>query len=67
MPILKQRTYLSSRVVRRSAYDRLVPQGSDSGYLHWLQRQRNEFQRMRPGLKGDEFHRLFDRHLENLK
>ena len=67
MPILKQRTHLSSDVVRRAAYDRLVPQGSDSGFLHWLQRQRNEFQRMRPGLKGDEFHRLFDRHLENLK
>ena len=67
MPILKQRTHLSSDVVRRAAYDRLVPQGSDSGFLHWLQRQRNEFHRMRPGLKGDEFHRLFDRHLENLK
>ena len=47
--------------------DRLVPQGSDSGYLHWLQRQRNEFQRMRPGVKGDEFHRLFDRWLERMK
>ena len=67
MKILEQRTRFPSHVVRRAAYDRLVPQGSDSGYLHWLQRQRNEFQRMRPGLKGDEFHRLFDRHLENLK
>ena len=67
MPILKQRTRLSSHVVRRAAYDRLVPQGSDSGYLHWLQRQRNEFARLRPGVKGDEFHRLFDRHLESLK
>ena len=44
MPILKQRTHLSSDVVRRAAYDRLVPQGSDSGYLHWLQQRRNEFQ-----------------------
>jgi hypothetical protein len=51
--------------VRRAAYDRLVPQGSDSSYLHWLQRQRNEFARLRPGVKGDEFHRLFDRWLEN--
>jgi hypothetical protein len=67
MPILKQRTHLSSDVVRRAAYDRLVPQGSDSGFLHWLQRQRNEFARLRPGLKGDEFHRLFDRWLENMK
>ena len=67
MPILKQRTHLSSDVVRRAAYDRLVPQGSDSGFLHWLQRQRNEFARLRPGVKGDEFHRLFDRWLEGLK
>lgn len=67
MPILKQRTHLSSDVVRRAAYDRLVPQGSDSGYLHWLQWQRNEFQRLRPGVKGDEFHRLFDRRLEGMK
>ena len=67
MKILEQRTHFPSHVVWRAAYDRLVPQGSDSGYLHWLQRQRNEFARMRPGLKGDEFHRLFDRHLENLK
>lgn len=66
MTIVAQRTYLPSHVVRRAAYDRLVPQGSDSGFLHWLQRQRNEFQRLRPGLKGDEFHRLFDRWLERL-
>ena len=67
MKILEQRTHFPSHVVRRAAYDRLVPLGSDSGYLHWLQQQRNEFARMRPGLKGDEFNRLFDRHLENLK
>lgn len=67
MPILKQRTNLSSDVVRRAAYDRLVPQGSDSGFLHWLQQRRNEFQRMRPGVKGDGFHRLFDRWLEAMK
>jgi len=33
MKIIEQRTYLPSHVVRRAAYDRLVPQGSDSGYL----------------------------------
>lgn len=55
MKIQEKRTYFPSHVVRRAAYDRLVPQGSDSGYLHWLQRQR------------DEFHRLFDRWLENMK
>lgn len=67
MTIAAQRTYLPSHVVRRAAYDRLVPQGSDSGYLHWLQRQRSEFARLRPGLKGDEFHRMFDSHLERMK
>lgn len=64
--ILPQRTYLPSHVVRRATYDRLVPQGSDSGYLHWLQRQRNAFSRLWPRLKGDEFHRAFDRWLERL-
>lgn len=67
MKILEQRTRVPSHVVRRATYDRLVPQGSDSGYLHWLQQQRNEFQRLRPGVKGDEFHRLFDRWLESMK
>lgn len=67
MTIAAQRTYLPSHVVRRAAYERLVPHGSDSGFLHWLQRQRNEFARLRPGVKGDEFHRLFDRWLENMK
>ena len=67
MTIAAQRTYLPSHVVRRAAYERLVPHGSDSGFLHWLQHQRNEFARLRPGVKGDEFHRLFDRHLENMK
>jgi hypothetical protein len=64
--ILPQRTYLPSHVVRRAAYYRLVPGGPESGYLPWLQRQRNVFARLRPGLKGDEFHRLFDRWLERL-
>ena len=47
MTIAAQRTYLPSHVVRRAAYERLVPHGSDSGFLHWLQRQRNEFARLR--------------------
>ena len=67
MTVQEKRTHFPSHGVRRAAYDRLVPNGSDSGYLHWLQARRNEFQRMRPGVKGDEFHRLFDRHLENMK
>ena len=65
--ILPKRTVFPSHVVRRAAYYRLVPGGPESGYLHWLQRQRNEFARLRPGVKGDEFHRLFDRWLEGLK
>ena len=67
MTIAQKRTYLPSNVIRRATYDRLVPNGSDSGYLHWLQRQRNEFARLRPGVKGDQFHRAFDRWLEGLK
>lgn len=64
--ILPQRTYLPSHVVRRAAYYRLVPGGPEGGYLPWLQRQRNAFARQWPGLKGDEFHRAFDRWLERL-
>ena len=67
MTVQEKRTHFPSHVVRREAYDRLVPNGSDSGYLHWLQARRNEFQRMRPGVKGDEFHRLFDRWMEGMK
>ena len=67
MKILEQRTRVPSHVVRRATYDRLVPQGSDSGYLHWLQQRRNKFARLRPGVKGDEFHRLFDLWLGGLK
>ena len=55
MTIQKHATEIPSSVNRRATYDRLVQNGSDSGYLHWLQRQRNEF------------HRLFDRWLEGLK
>ena len=67
MTIAPKRTYLPSNVIRRATYDRLVPNGSDSGYLHWLQQRRNEFARLRPGVKGEEFHRLFDRWLEGMK
>ena len=67
MTIQKHATEIPPSVNRRATYDRLVPNGSDSGYLHWLQRKRNEFQRLRPGVKGDEFHRLFDRWLERMK
>ena len=67
MKVQEKRTHVPSSLVRRAAYDRLVPQGSDSGYLHWLQQRRNEFARLRPGVKGEEFHRLFDRWLEAMK
>ena len=67
MTVQRNATVLPPHITRKAAYDRLVPQGSDSGYLHWLQWQRNEFQRLRPGVKGDEFHRLFDRRLEGMK
>jgi len=69
MPILKQRTHLSSNVIRRAAYNRLVPQGSDSGYLHWMQVRKNEFERLFPhhAKKGDEVRRALDRWLENMK
>ena len=64
--ILPQRTYLPSPVLRRAAYYRLVPGWLESGYMPWLQRQRNAFARLWPRLKGDEFHRAFDRWLERL-
>lgn len=67
MTIQKHATEIPSSVNRRATYDRLVPNGSDSGYLHWLQMRKNEFHRTHTGVKGDEFHRLFDRHLENMK
>ena len=67
MTVQEKRTHFPSHVVRRAAYDRLVPNGSDICYLNWLQLRRNEFARMRPGVKGDELHRLFDRWLEGMK
>ena len=67
MTIQKHATEIPSSVNRRATYDRLVPNGSDSGYLHWLQIRKNELHKTHPGAKGDEFHRLFDRHLENMK
>jgi hypothetical protein len=53
--------------VRRTAVFRLFPGCTEVQYQMHLQRLRNEFARLRPGLKGDEFHRLFDRWLEGLK
>ena len=67
MTIQKHATEIPSSVNRRATYDRLVPNGSDSGYLHWLQMRKNEFHKTHPGVKGDEFHRLFDRNLEGMK
>ncbi len=67
MKIIAHRTRIPSDILRRAAYDRLVPQGSDSGYLHWLQQRRIEFMRLHPGIKEGEFHRAFDRWLEKLK
>ena len=32
MKIQEKGTYFPSHVIRRAAYDRLVPKGSDSGY-----------------------------------
>lgn len=61
------RTAIPSHVIRRAAYDRLVPQGSDSGYLHWLQQRCFEFMRSHPCIKDGELHREFDRWLERMK
>jgi len=55
--------------VRRAAYDRLVPGGSDSGFLHWMQIKKREFERLHPEhiKRSDESRRAFDRWLENMK
>ncbi|MDX9716311.1 MAG: hypothetical protein RBT67_02955 [Thauera sp.] len=69
MPILEKRTHLSPYVIRRAAYDRLVPGGSDSGFLHWMQIKKREFERLHPGRtkRSDENRMAFDRWLEGLK
>ena len=64
-PIQAHPTRLPSEIVRRTAVFRLFPGCTEVQYQMHLQRLRNEFARLRPGLKGDEFHRLFDRWLEN--
>ena len=40
----EKRTHLPPHVIRRAAYDRLVPQGSDSGFMHWMQIKKREFE-----------------------
>ena len=69
MKILEQRTHFPSHVVSRAAYDRLVPGGSDSGFLHWMQIKKREFERLHPGRtkRSDENRMAFDRWLESLK
>lgn len=64
-----KRTHLPSSLIRRAAYDRLVPQGSDSGYLHWLQIKQRQFEAAFPQhrKRGDESRRAFDSWLEGLK
>ena len=52
MPILEKRTHLSPYVIRRAAYDRLVPGGSDSGFLHWMQIKKREFERLHRGAQS---------------
>ena len=69
MPILTKRTYLEPSVIRRAAYNRLVPNGSDSGFLHWMQIKKREFERLHPQhvKRSDESRMAFDRWLEGLK
>ncbi len=67
MPILKRRTTLSPYVIRRAAYDRIVPSGSDSGFLHWMSVQTREFAKRNPHLKGETFQSALDCWLENLQ
>lgn len=68
-PILVKRTYLSPYVIRRAAYNRLVPGGSDSGFLHWVQIKRREFEALYPHRtkRSDENRMAFDRWIEGLK
>ena len=69
MTVQEKRTYFQSHIVRRAAYDRLVPNGSDSGYLHWLHIKRKEFETANPHRvkRSSENRRAFDRWLERLK
>ena len=69
MTIQKHATDIPSSVNRRATYDRLVPNGSDSGYLHWLQIKQRQFEAAFPQhrKRGDESRRAFDSWLERLK
>lgn len=69
MKIIAHRTRIPSDILRRAAYDRLVPGGSDSGFLHWMQIKKREFERLHPGRtkRSDENRMAFDRWLESLK
>lgn len=69
MPIQEKRTYLPPNVIRRAAYNRLVPNGSDSGYLHWVSIKKREFERLHPARakSSDENRMAFDQWLERLK
>lgn len=69
MKILEQRTHFPSHVVRRATYNRLVPGGSDSGFLHWVQIKRREFEALYPHRtkRSDENRMAFDRWIEGLK
>ena len=67
MPIMTKRTYLDPSLLRRATYDRLVPGGSDSGFLHWMGVQTRAFARLNPHLKGETFQRALDCWLENLQ
>lgn len=69
MPLQEKRTHLPPYVIRRAAYDRLVPQGSDSGFMHWMQIKKREFEAKFPQHKkrSDESRMAFDRWLEGLK
>ena len=68
MTIQKHATEIPSSVNRRATYDRLVPNGSDSGYLHWLHIKRQEFETANPHRvkRSSENRRAFDRWLERL-
>lgn len=69
MSITAKITRLPSHLVRRAAYDRLVPGGSDSGFLRWMQIKRREFERLFPQhiKRSDESRMAFDRWIEGLK
>lgn len=69
MPLQEKRTHLPPNVIRRAAYDRLVPQGSDSGFMHWMQIKKREFEAKFPQhrKRSDESRMAFDRWLEGLR